>query len=103
VSTTTAAPVRRLVQRSKYGVPIQSGQVQVEQQRVGSSGGDDVYCLLAVSASWSLAEQVAKPVPDDAMAVIDHHPDPHGAGARIVSTAPGCTAGVHGAAELGDR
>ncbi len=37
---------------------------------------------------WFLAEQVAQPVPDDAVVVGDHHPDRHGTGTRTVTAAP---------------
>jgi hypothetical protein len=36
---------------------------------------------------WFLAEQVARPVPDDAVVVGDHHADRH-TGTRTVSAAP---------------
>ncbi len=103
-------PVRRVVQGGERGMPVQPGHVQVEQQHVRAGGGDDVYRLLAVSGFagdldvWFLAEQVAQPVPDDAVVVGDHHADRHGTGTRTVGAAPrpGCAVDVHGAAEFGD-
>ena len=97
VSTTTAgwrAGRRRVVECGEHRVPVKSGHVQVEQQDVGAGGGDDVERLPAFSGFADdldvrlLAEQVAQPVPDDAVVVGDDHPDRHGTGTRTVSAAP---------------
>src|SRR6266496_4055534 len=94
VSTTTAGRCGASCRAASTARPSSPGHVQVEQQHVRAGGGDDVYRLPAVSGFagdldvWFLAEQVAQPLPDDAVVVGDHHADRHGTGTRTVSAAP---------------
>src|SRR5580693_3735257 len=87
-------PVRRVLQCRQDRVPVHLRHVQVEEQHVRTGSGDHVDRLPAISGLagdvnlWFLAEQVAQPVPDDAVVVSDHHADGHGTGTRTVSTAP---------------
>ena len=75
------------MQRAEHGVPVKSGPVPVEQQHVRASGGD-VCRLPAISGFadnldvWSLAEQVAQSIPDDATVADDRH-------AMVTAPAPG--------------
>ena len=94
VSTTTAGRCVTSRKRGEHGVPVKRWHVQVEQQHVRAGGGDDVHRLPAVSGLaddldvWFLAEQVAQPLPDNAVVVGDHHADRHGTGTQTMIAAP---------------
>ncbi len=73
--------VRGVLQDCEHGVPVEPGHRQVEQEHVRPGGGGDVNRSLAVSGLADhldvrlLAEQVAQPVPEDAVVVGDYHAD----------------------------
>src|ERR1700730_1721760 len=93
-STDTGGRVRHVAKRGEHGVPVKPWHVQVEQQHVRAGGGDDVHRLPAVSGLaddldvWFLAEQVAQPLPDDAVVVGDHHAARHDTGTQTMIAAP---------------